>query len=200
MNNYCNSNYVTKARWVSYWHQINEIVSLKPQTVLEIGIGNKVVSDYLKKSGIKVVMCDKDYHLKPDVVADVLYLPFKKDSFDVILVAEILEHLPFSKFSKALKEIKRVSKRWIVISLPDYDIFRFYLGLKFFPYVPKFEKTFKVNFPGKHKFDGEHYWEIGKKGYSLSRILKVFELNKLDVLKNYYSNENPYHRFFVLKK
>jgi hypothetical protein len=41
--------YDTKGRFISYWHQIDEIFKLSPENVLEIGIGNRFVSDYLKK-------------------------------------------------------------------------------------------------------------------------------------------------------
>ena len=37
-------------RWISYWHQINEVLKLRPKTVLEIGIGNKTVRDCLKNT------------------------------------------------------------------------------------------------------------------------------------------------------
>ena len=36
--------YDQKPRWISYWHQIDEVLRLAPQTVLEIGIGNQWVS------------------------------------------------------------------------------------------------------------------------------------------------------------
>lgn len=41
--------YDEKARWISYWHQINEVLKTNARTVLEVGIGNGTVSDYLKR-------------------------------------------------------------------------------------------------------------------------------------------------------
>src|SRR3990167_9093807 len=110
-DHYFNLKYDTKERWISYWYQIHEVLFYDPQTVLEIGIGNRTVSDYLKKAGVKVTTCDFDKSLKPDVLADILNLPFKKNSFDVVLCAEVLEHLPFKKFHRALEEIRRVCKK-----------------------------------------------------------------------------------------
>ena len=46
-NHYFNESYNSKERFISYWHQINEIIKLKPKKVLEIGIGNGFVSKYL---------------------------------------------------------------------------------------------------------------------------------------------------------
>ena len=42
-NHYFNEFYDSKERWISYWHQINEIIKLNPKKVLEIGIGNGFV-------------------------------------------------------------------------------------------------------------------------------------------------------------
>src|SRR3989344_860983 len=125
-SHYFNLKYDSKERWVSYWYQIKEVKEQNPKTVLEIGVGNKVVSDYLKKIGLKVTTCDFDKNLKPDVVADVLDLPFKKESFDVVLCAEVLEHLPFGKFSKALKEIHRVTQTSAIITLPHFSLTNLY--------------------------------------------------------------------------
>ena len=41
--------YDSKGRFSSYWHQIHEIIRLRPKRVLEIGIGNVFVSKYLKE-------------------------------------------------------------------------------------------------------------------------------------------------------
>lgn len=51
-----------------------------------------------------------------------------------------------------------------------------------------------------NKFNGEHYWEIGKAGYPLSKITKDIEKAGFKIIKTYRIFENPYHRFFVLKK
>lgn len=191
--------YDSKARWISYWYQINEVVKTTPSSVLEIGVGNKTVSDYLKKIGIKVTTCDFDKNLKPDVVADARKLPFKKDSFDIVLCAEVLEHIPLRDFKRALEEIKRVGKS-AVITLPHFSITNIYFGAKLFPFIPKKEVSIKIDIPTKHKFLGEHYWEIGKKGYSLALIKVKIKSVGFKIEKSFYPTENPYHHFFVLSK
>ena len=50
-NHYFDKSYDTKERFISYWHQVNEIVRLEPDSVLEIGIGSGFVSKYLKEKG-----------------------------------------------------------------------------------------------------------------------------------------------------
>ena len=197
---YFNLKYDSKERWASYWYQINEVVKLKPKTVLEIGVGNKTVSGYFKKIGIKVTTVDFGKNLKPDIVASVLNLPFKKNSFDVVLCAEVLEHLPFKDFPKALKEIYKVTKNAAIITLPHFSITNLYFGFKLIPFIAKKEFTYKIDFPIKHQFLGEHYWEIGKRNYPLNEIIDNIKRTGFKIGKTYYPKENYYHHFFVLLK
>jgi len=199
-SHYFNLQYDSKQRWISYWYQISEVLNSKPKKVLEIGIGNKVVSDYLRKIGIKVTTCDFDKSLKPNIVADIRNLPFNTNNFDTILCAEVLEHIPFSDFEKAIGEIRRVTKKWAVITLPHFSITDIYLGVKIIPFIPKREFSIKVGLPIEHKFLGEHYWEIGKKNYSLSIVKNKIKKSGFKIFKAYYPKENPSHQFFIIKK
>jgi len=45
-------------------------------------------------------------------------LPFDDNSFDVVISSEVLEHLDAKTFHKALKEMNRVSSKYIIISVP----------------------------------------------------------------------------------
>lgn len=199
-SHYFNTAYDTKQRWSSYWYQIHEVIAQNPTTVLEIGVGNKTVSDYLKKIGIKVTTCDFDKSLDPDVCASVLQLPFKNGSFDVVLCAEVLEHLPFENFQKALKEIHRVSRSKAVITLPHLSLTHFYFGIKVVPFVSKIEGMLKIDYPLARNFDGEHHWEIGEKWYSLTKIIKEIEKSGFKIQKSFYPQENPRHQFFSIEK
>jgi len=70
----------------------------------------------------------------PEYVCSVTELTklFKPNSFDVILCAEVLEHLPFRYFGKALNELHTVTKRFVVQSLPYAGPgFRFCLKIPF---------------------------------------------------------------------
>ena len=51
-----------------------------------------------------------------------------------------------------------------------------------------------------NNFDGEHYWEIGKAGYPLSKIINEIQKVGFRVEKTYRVFENPYHRFLLLRK
>ncbi|MCK5766961.1 MAG: methyltransferase domain-containing protein, partial [Candidatus Atribacteria bacterium] len=62
---------------------------------------------------------DFDPNLNPDRVGSVLNIPFEDNFFEVVACYEVLEHLPFENFNKAISEIFRVSKSWAILSLPD---------------------------------------------------------------------------------
>ncbi len=76
--------YDTKERFISYWHQIHEIISLEPKKVLEVGIGNGFVTRYLREKGWDVTTLDIVSELRPDVAGSVLSLPFGDTPFDVV--------------------------------------------------------------------------------------------------------------------
>lgn len=53
-------------------------------------------------------------------------LKFGDRSFDVVTALEVLEHLPYGVYEKALKEIDRVADKYIIISVP-YDEQRIFI-------------------------------------------------------------------------
>ena len=122
--------YDSKERFISYWHQINEILLLKPMIVLEIGIGNGFVSRYLSEHKLNVTTLDTNHALHPDVGGSILSVPFRDECFDVVSCCEVLEHLPYSEFLDALQEIHRVSRKYVILSLPDITtIYKIHLEL-----------------------------------------------------------------------
>ena len=193
-------NYDTKERFCSYWHQIDEIVSQNPKTVLEIGIGNGFVSSYLRQRGFSTVTSDIDKNLNPSIVASVLDIPFSDGSFEIVACYEVLEHLPYKYFREALAETFRVSSSSVLLSLPDAN--KVYPMCFQIPKLGLFKKLIKIPTFKKtvNCFDGQHYWEIGKSGYSLNTIISAISTVGFKIEKTYRVFEIPYHRFFVLKK
>ncbi len=189
--------YDTSQRFQSYFVQINEVLKLKPKSVLEVGIGNKTVADYLSRRIENVKTLDFDKELNPDIVADVTNIPLKDNSFDVVLCCEVLEHIPFEQFQKAQKELARVSKKYIVLSLPHFS---HPISLSFkLPGLKQINISIYIPHPKKHKFNGEHYWEIGKKGYPCKKIKNIL-LKNFNIIKDFREKNNPYHHFFILEK
>lgn len=197
-NHYNFIKYNHQDTWVNFWYQIFYVLSLKPKTVLEIGPGNKTVTEALKKNNIRVTTVDIDLSLDPDIVASVTKLPFQEKSFDLVLCSEVLEHLPYDSFKDSLREIKRVCRHQVVLCLPNAGIvFSFCFKL---PLIKSKNIFFKIPFFWKeHIFNGQHYWETGKKGYSIFRIKKDIISVGFEITGAAIHHEDPAHYFFILK-
>ncbi|MCL7388297.1 MAG: class I SAM-dependent methyltransferase [Thaumarchaeota archaeon] len=197
---YFRPGYLSKGRFISWWHQINEIVNSMPSSILEVGIGPGLVAYYLTKMGFKVTTMNIDERLGSDMVGSVLAIPCSDNLYDLVPAFQVLEHLPYEDFPKALCEIHRVTRRYAVLSLPDCT-----RAYRFEVQIPKVG-DFKILLPLPrlrapiHRFDGQHYWEIGKAGYPLRRVLEDIRRSSFRVIKCYRVFEMPYRRFFVLAK
>ena len=131
--------------------------------------------------------------------------PFRDKSYDVVLACEVLEHIPWKDVDKALSELHRVSKKYVVISIPYSSVIRFELLLTF-PLIGRILKRpflnlfFRIPYFFKGiKFSGEHYWEMGRKDYPRKKIKFVFE-KYFKILKEVRPILNDYHHFFILEK
>lgn len=197
--------YDDRKMWMSYWYQIKKVLDTGGENVLVVGVGNKTVTNYLKtiskytQNLEEVTTADIDENLNPDQICDVLELSkqFNNKKYDTVLCAEVLEHLPFKKFEKALEELKKVSKEWVIISLP-------YAGksIKFSLELPnEIRKDIKIKMDSNeiHHCNGWHRWEVGKKKYSLEKIKEKIS-KKFKIEEIFSPPENQYHLFFILKK
>jgi ubiquinone/menaquinone biosynthesis C-methylase UbiE len=106
-------------------HRINQVISLVPSdsnSILELGCGFGYICNRLTKnynvigidfniSTLRHVTCGK-------VLASCEALPFNENYFDTIIVSELLEHLNDIGLFKTINEIKRVSKKHVLITVP----------------------------------------------------------------------------------
>lgn len=186
-------------RWINYWIQIESVLELEGKQVLEVGIGNRTVGDYLTKRDIFYISSDINHELGPNVKSDIKNLPFKNNTFDVVLCAEVLEHLPFEEVPVALEEIKRTALRYVVVSLP-HESYNYFINFEipFFGFFKHISLPYLR--PYEHKFDGEHYWEIGKRDYPLKKVRDLFEKSGLKIVKERHHFMDSYHHFFILEK
>jgi SAM-dependent methyltransferase len=199
-DHYFSGDYDNKGRFMSYWHQANELIALKPRKVLEIGVGNGFLSGYLKRRGFDVTTLDIDPALKPDITGSVLSLPLPDGSFDAVGCFEVLEHLPFENFPEALSEIRRVCSGGAVISVPDHTpVYRVNVEL---PRIGEIRRLIPHPFPRlkPHEFDGTHYWMIGAQQYPLGRIKEAILTSGFRIKSTYRVFEFYGHRFFVLER
>lgn len=189
--------YAFEGRFVSYYWQLKEVLGLGPSSVLEVGVGDGVFGAFIKNNtAVSYTSIDVAEDLHPKVVGSVLNLPFADTTFDVACAFEVLEHLPFEQFEQALRELCRVARTQVVVSVPHFGpMVSFSLKI---PFLPQLRFAFKIPFPKKHIFNGQHYWEIGKRGYPVSLLReKLSAQGKL--VRDFVPFGSPYHHFFVLE-
>ena len=202
------------------YYQLIEILKLpksEVNKVLEVGPGLGILKTMLSNYSYEYVSLDIDESNKPGINADVRKIPLAESSVDLICAFQILEHLPYEDFIKALAEISRVSRRYIYISLPcNTSSVRFCFALKnnlrFLNRLSfKIEKLSVFNmWPKKDKDEAEllrrpdkknpHYWEVGTKSFPKKRIIEAIESLGLRVLKDFHNPYNPYHWHILMKK
>ena len=195
LDHYKPEQYEELHRWISYWYQIQSIIRSGAKSVLEIGLGTGIVTHYLRhRLGLKVTTLDFDESLNPDIVGDVRELASLVGGrqFDAVAAFQVLEHLPFEDFVPVLKQMARVSRKVVLISLPYNGTF-FQVRLKVWRLSVAFGR--KIPRYCKWRFDGEHYWEIGTRGHSLTRIRSAIKA-VLDIEWEYFCPDYPYHYFF----
>lgn len=106
------------------------VASLEPEGFLDAGCGEGFVARILLRRvpGLALTGCD----LSPAAAtlaagknpgarfaaANLLALPFPDDAFDVVGCFEVLEHLPGDTPERALRELGRVARRAVVLSVP----------------------------------------------------------------------------------
>lgn len=87
-------------------------------TVLDIGCGNKWYYPFISANSITSVDAWAD--LKPDIVCQVgkNSLPFDDNSFDTVLMFDVIEHLSKLQGEDAISEAKRVCRNILYLLTP----------------------------------------------------------------------------------
>ncbi|MFX1517141.1 MAG: class I SAM-dependent methyltransferase [Promethearchaeota archaeon] len=196
-NHYSPKKYVTIQRWSTHYRVVKEVLNIGPNSILEIGPGNGLVTCILKKIGFNVKTLDFDSDLEPDYVIDIANnsLGNLGETFDLVIASQVLEHIRYSSFLKVMKNLSKMTNQ-VLLTLPDTNRrskFLFLITNKFY-----FARKIVYFKRAKHIFEGQHYWEIGKKGYPLKRIKNDLMNCNWSIKKNYLNFENPYHRLLLL--
>ena len=104
---------------LAYGPMAQHLVARAPERVrgalvLDAGAGSGAAGDELRARGARVVAADREvdmaaYGPGPAVAADVLALPFRDGSFDLVTAAFVVNHLPDPV--AGLAELRRVTRR-----------------------------------------------------------------------------------------
>lgn len=108
-----------------YKERTDFVLSLIPseiQSVIDLGTGTGDIVNRLS-SGMTVAGLDLSEvalkHLqKPGILGSISSLPLTDRSFDLVICLEVIEHMPPSDFERAIVELERVAKTWLLIGIP----------------------------------------------------------------------------------
>lgn len=189
--------YMTLPWILSCWTQAKQVAGCGGKEVMEIGVGTGQAAFLLKKWGHCVFCVDFDADLCPDVVADIVHLPFTDGMVDTVLAAEVLEHLPFDLFVPALTSLRRVARKNVVITLPCRT-----MGVSLGVNLPLLEPLFVtlgLPYRVKNMYDGVHYWEMGRKGFGRPLIRRKIREAGLSIVREFRVPLNLFCYGFVLR-
>jgi SAM-dependent methyltransferase len=186
----------------SITEQLRQICYSGYTNILEIGVGAGFIRHCLKLfPQISHTTIDIAEDLSPDYVGSVTNMPFEDGQFDVVLCCEVLEHLPFRDFLPSLKEIRRVARHKVILSLPDATR---HFGIAFCLarwgwYMFEWNPERRKNAHRELDLGGEHYWEIGYKGTLAKDIIRNIKEAGFKIEKQYRLYKHAWHRFFILR-
>lgn len=109
---------------------ILDIIPKQCNAIVDIGCGNGAITNVLADRYMVVGLDRSQEALKHlsvqalPVIGTADYLPFKDKSFDLVFSSEMLEHLPNDVFLKCISEMKRISSKYILITVPNREKLR----------------------------------------------------------------------------
>jgi 2-polyprenyl-3-methyl-5-hydroxy-6-metoxy-1,4-benzoquinol methylase len=133
---YTQTNAITRRLLDGFFHAVGDSVSgLDVKNALEAGCGEGFSTQRLRDmlppgatlraSDVEQRLVDEARLRNPMIPVEresIYELPHADNSFDVVFVMEVLEHL--TEPEKALAEVCRVSKRWVIATVPREPIWR----------------------------------------------------------------------------
>tara|TARA_Y100001960_G_scaffold263436_1_gene285441 strand:- start:15 stop:680 length:666 start_codon:yes stop_codon:yes gene_type:complete len=129
--------------------KIMEIISHKEYPeLLEVGCGNGFFSNYLKNYW-NVISLDRSKNMlslnsyPKKIRGDVKRIPMSGNSFDIVFSANLLHHIESPDV--AVKEMKRVSKRYVVLIEPNRNNPLMFLFNMFMP-IERMGLKFSLNY------------------------------------------------------
>lgn len=201
--------YVSKERIISFWYQLSEALRCAPVSVLEVGVGPRVVNAALQAEGISVTSVDINPSLVPDVVARVQDLTqhFETGSFDLVLCARVLHHVPFAEFDRCLREMSTVTKQYVILTVP-VDELRLYVSFKLTAMAPKLLsirlplalKRSVLRLAGQLDSYYSRLWKVNSSRETGLREIEAVLAKYFEIERSYSIPENRSHRVFVLAK
>jgi len=211
----------------SHFMQIYLTIKLKGKDVLEIGKGIGFVSSILNQY-CNLTTLDFVEEFKPDLLIDITDLnqldTLKNNAYDLILICEVLEHIPYEKVEKVLRILEKKTRRYLIISVPNHTTYvnlvlfnqsdnvvfktlKNYLNLFFIKMgklISKIDYLIRAKhkkiIADKHKPEWDiHQWELGIDRYSVKLFKQLLEKYFI-IIKEERLRDHSLHHFFILKR
>lgn len=98
--------------------------NLEDSKILEVGSGSLGIVPYLKRQidGIDIDFSGPQTKLLNQIKAKGVDLPFRRNSYDVVVCSDVLEHIKKENREKAVFEILRVAKKQALIVVPTGEL------------------------------------------------------------------------------
>lgn len=193
--------------FVNAYYQYRDLQSLEGcRKVLLVGPGQGLDTEILRWRGYEVTTFDIDETFRPDLIGSIHDLGrFADGEFDAVIASHVLEHLPVSYLSQALKEIARVG-RYALVYLPVHGR---HMQLRVIPGFKGIDASFvfdlfnyfeKPDGIAPRYMAGQHYWEIGMRGWRVWDVEKRF--SEYFDIRNSYRNKDwlPSYNFVLKSK
>lgn len=105
--------------------KIFETIPGDVSSIIDVGCGNGIITNELGKK-YKVLGVDRSANALTYVKTNKLQasadnIPLPDASFDMVLSSEMLEHLDDETLLKTIDEIKRLSKKYVLITVPNSE-------------------------------------------------------------------------------
>jgi len=173
---YLKSNFLIRKLIKNFYRRIEETLSgLEIEKVLEVGCGagfsTRYLSNMLKNKDFQaseyrldLVRESQKRNPKIKIQQESIYeLKREDNSFDLIMVLEVLEHLEDPEL--ALEELNRVTSRYCLLSIPNEPLWRI-LNVLRFKYLRNFGNT-----PGHlHHWSKNKFLKLLKKFYQIKKV------------------------------
>lgn len=114
------------------WSRIMETIGMIPEgvrSIVDVGCGdglltNQLVGKFEKVLGVDISSTALQHVEAEKLLAAMDYLPLADQSFDLAVCTEVMEHLPFPVFEKSLSELQRITRKHLLITVPNDEYLR----------------------------------------------------------------------------
>jgi SAM-dependent methyltransferase len=119
---------------MAYYREVISLIPSDVKSILDVGCGEGTFLNMLTSLGRASMIVGLDvsetalkYIEGQKIRASAGGLPFRNGSFDLVTCLETLEHLKQEVFIRAIEEIKRVTKKYIIVSVPNEEPLEYFL-------------------------------------------------------------------------